>query len=502
MGLPAASVPMWASVPAIVLFTALSASSGPANAQRTERAGKDVIDAACGACHLTGKDGAPRIGDAAAWAARTGQGLTMLTEHALKGIRKMPAHGGSSGVSDLELQRAIVYMVNNSGGRWIEPAVVRTSPLTSQAVVQQQCASCHQTGKDGAPKIGDRAAWTPRFAKGLDRLVASAVHGHGAMPARGGMPDLEREDIRDATLYMFNYGLPAVAAGGQGGLLDVALDPRFADNRIVYWSYTEPAPEGGNRTAVARGRLDGERLADVQVIFRQQPAVAGSHHFGSRLVFGRDGRLFVTLGDRFSRMADAQTLDNHLGKVVRIEPDGRVPADNPFVGRAGALPEIWSLGHRNAQGIAVQPGTGAIWTIEHGTRGGDEVNLDKPGLNYGWPDAAYGVEYAGGQINSGVTQAPGTEQPVYYWDPVIAPGGAIFYQGAMFPGWDGNLLVAGLKEKHIARLVIQNDRVVGEERLLTDLGERVRDVAVGADGAVWAITDEDDGKLVRLAATQ
>lgn len=210
MGLPLASVPAWASVSAVVLFTALSAVSAPADAQRRERAGKEVIDAACGACHLSGKDGAPRIGDAAAWAARTGQGLTMLTEHALKGIRKMPAHGGSTGVSDLELQRAIVYMVNNSGGRWVEPAAMRTSALTSEAIVQQQCAACHQSGKDGAPKIGDRPAWTPRFAKGLDRLVASAVHGHGAMPARGGMPDLEREDIRDATLYMFNYGLPAV----------------------------------------------------------------------------------------------------------------------------------------------------------------------------------------------------------------------------------------------------------------------------------------------------
>lgn len=210
MGLPVASVPMWASLPAVVVFAALAAFSGPADAQRKERAGKEVVDAACGACHLSGKDGAPRIGDAAAWASRTGQGLTMLTEHALKGIRKMPAHGGSSGVTDLELQRAIVYMVNNSGGKWIEPAAVRTSALTSEAIVQQQCAACHQSGKDGAPRIGDRNAWTPRFAKGLDRLVASAVHGHGAMPARGGMPDLEREDIRDATLYMFNYGLPAV----------------------------------------------------------------------------------------------------------------------------------------------------------------------------------------------------------------------------------------------------------------------------------------------------
>ena len=300
-------------------------------------------------------------------------------------------------------------------------------------------------------------------------------------------------------------GLPAVDARGQGGLLDVIVGPTFAQDRMIYWSYSEPR-DGGNATSVARARLsdDGSRVENVQVIFRALPVYDGDKHFGSALAFAPDGKLFITLGERSDRpmRPQAQDLGSHMGKTIRINADGSVPQDNPFVGRAGALPEIWSLGHRNAQGIAVQPGTGAVWTIEHGTRGGDEVNLDKPGLNYGWPDAAYGVEYAGGQINTGATQAPGTEQPVYYWDPVIAPGGATFYQGAMFPGWDGNLLVAGLKEKHISRLVIQNDRVVGEERLLTDLGERIRDVAIGADGAVWAITDEDDGKLVRLAATQ
>lgn len=300
-------------------------------------------------------------------------------------------------------------------------------------------------------------------------------------------------------------GLPAVDARGQGGLMDVIVGPSFAQDRMIYWSYAEPR-EGGNATSVARGRLsdDGSRVETVQVIFRALPVYDGDKHFGSSLAFAPDGKLFITLGERSDKpmRPQAQDLGSHMGKTIRINADGTVPQDNPFVGRAGALPEIWSLGHRNVQGVAVQPGTGAIWTIEHGTRGGDEVNLDKAGANYGWPDAAYGVEYAGGQINSGATQTPGTEQPVYYWDPVIAPGGATFYQGAMFPGWDGNLLVAGLKEKHIARLVIQNDRVVGEERLLTDLGERIRDVAVGADGSVWAITDEQNGKLVRLSATQ
>ena len=300
-------------------------------------------------------------------------------------------------------------------------------------------------------------------------------------------------------------GLPRVDARGQGGLLDVITSPGFGQDRLIYWSYAEPR-EGGNATSVARGRLsdDGARVEDAQVIFRALPVYDGDKHFGSSLAFASDGKLFITLGERSDRpmRAQAQDLGSHMGKTIRINADGSVPQDNPFVGREGALPEIWSLGHRNVQGIAVQPGTGAVWTIEHGTRGGDEVNLDKPGLNYGWPDAAYGVEYAGGQITGGNTQAQGTEQPVYYWDPVIAPGGAAFYQGPMFPGWDGDLLVAGLKEKHIARLVIENDRVVGEERLLTDLGERVRDVAVGPDGAVWAITDEDDGKLVRLAVAQ
>ena len=300
-------------------------------------------------------------------------------------------------------------------------------------------------------------------------------------------------------------GLPAVDARGQGGLLDVAVSPGFAQDRLIYWSYAEPR-EGGNATSVARGRLsdDGARVDNVQVVFRALPAYDGDKHFGSSLAFAPDGKLFITLGERSDRpmRPQAQDLGSHMGKTIRINADGTVPQDNPFVGRAGALPEIWSLGHRNVQGIAVQPGTGAIWTIEHGTRGGDEVNLDRAGLNYGWPDAAYGVEYAGGAINSGATQKAGTEQPVYYWDPVIAPGGAVFYQGAMFPAWDGDLLVTALKEKHIARLVIENDRVVGEERLLTDLGERVRDVAIGPDGAVWAITDENDGKLVRLAAAE
>lgn len=296
-------------------------------------------------------------------------------------------------------------------------------------------------------------------------------------------------------------GLPGVDARGQGGLLDIAVGPTFARDRLIYWSFAEPR-EGGNATSVARGRLsdDGVRVENAQVIFRALPAYDGGAHFGSRLAFDGAGHLFITLGERSDTpmRPQAQDLGSHMGKTIRINLDGSVPSDNPFVGREGARPEIWSLGHRNVQGVAVAP-DGAVWTIEHGTRGGDELNLDRSGLNYGWPIIAYGIEYRGGPINEGITAREGLEQPVYYWDPVIAPGGMTVYDGAMFPGWRGDLLVASLKEKHIARLVLDGDRVVGEERLMTDIGERVRDVAVGPDGAVWAVTDEQNGKLVRLA---
>lgn len=299
-------------------------------------------------------------------------------------------------------------------------------------------------------------------------------------------------------------GLPAVDARGQGGLLDVILGPSFAQDRMIYWSYAEPR-DGGNGTAVARGVLsaDGRSVGNVQVIFHAMPTYDGTMHYGSSLAFDPAGHLFITLGERSDApmRPQAQALDSHMGKIIRINADGSVPQDNPFVGRAGALPEIWSLGHRNVQGVATQPGTGAVWTIEHGTRGGDELNRPQPGKNYGWPIIAYGVEYRGAPINEGITARDGLEQPLYYWDPVIAPGGQTFYSGAMFPGWQGNLLIAGLASKSLTRLVLDGDRVVGEERLLTGLDQRIRDVAVGPDGAVWVITDEEDGKLVRLATS-
>lgn len=296
-------------------------------------------------------------------------------------------------------------------------------------------------------------------------------------------------------------GLPPVDARNQGGLLDVVLDPKFAQNRWIYWSYSEPG-SGGNSTAVARGQLQADglagRLSDVQVIFRQSPKFASSAHFGSRLVFARDGRLFVTLGDRYSRRDDAQTLDNHHGKVVRIEPDGRVPADNPFVGRAGARPEIWSLGHRNIQGAALHPQTGALWTHEHGPQGGDELNLTQAGRNHGWPVITYGGEYgSGAKIGEGTSKA-GMEQPAVHWVPSIAPSGMAFLTSDRYPGWKGDLFVGALRAQQLVRLRLDGQRVVQQERLLQDYGQRLRDVRQGPDGWLYLLTDSDDGQVVRL----
>jgi glucose/arabinose dehydrogenase len=297
-------------------------------------------------------------------------------------------------------------------------------------------------------------------------------------------------------------GAPQVRARGQGGLLDVALDPRFAENRLVYLSYAEPG-EGGAGTAVARGRLGEGRLEDVQVIYRQQPKVDGSNHFGSRLVFARDGTLFVTQGDRYSYREKAQDLSVDLGKIVRINPDGSIPRDNPFVGRAGARPEIWSYGHRNVQGAALHPQTGQLWTAEHGARGGDELNRPEAGKNYGWPVITYGVDYSGATIGEG-TAKPGMEQPVYYWDPVIAPSGMTFYTGEAYPDWKGSILIGSLRPGLLVRLTLEGGRVAREERYLGDLRERIRDVRQGPDGLLYLLTDRGDGRILRVmpAATR
>lgn len=293
-------------------------------------------------------------------------------------------------------------------------------------------------------------------------------------------------------------GLPKVDARGQGGLLDVTLSPKFASDRTVFWSYAEPR-EGGNGTAVARGRLsaDERRLEDVRVIWRMTPTLNSTAHFGSRLVFAPDGHLFVTTGERsiLAGRVQARRLDSALGKVIRITADG-APAG--VFKDAGALPDLWSIGHRNLQAAALDL-QGRLWTVEHGPQGGDELNRPEAGKDYGWPDATYGEEYSGKPIGRGLTRLEGAEQPVYYWDPVIAPSGLVFYYGTMFPEWRGNALIGGLSAGQLVRLVLKDDRVAGEERLLSGQGWRVRDVAVAGDGAVWIVTDEDDGKLVRIS---
>ena len=292
-------------------------------------------------------------------------------------------------------------------------------------------------------------------------------------------------------------GVPPVLARGQGGLLDIVLDPAFADNRLVYLAYAEPGEGNTAGTAVARGRLGEGRLEDVHVIYRQQPKVRGANHFGSRLVFTGDGSLFVTQGDRFDYRDAAQDLTSGLGKIVRIMSDGSVPRDNPFVGRAGVRPEIWSYGHRNIQSAALRPQTGQLWTVEHGARGGDELNRPEAGKNYGWPVITYGIDYSGAQIGEG-TVKPGMEQPVYYWDPVIAPSGMTFYTGEAFPGWQGSLLIGSLRPGLLVRLILEDGRVAREERYLGELGERIRDVRQGPDGLLYLLTDSRQGRLLRV----
>src|SRR5918992_524583 len=288
-------------------------------------------------------------------------------------------------------------------------------------------------------------------------------------------------------------GIPRVLAEGRGGLLDVALAPTSVSNRLIYLSYAEPG-EGGASTAVARAQLEDGALRDIQVIFRQQPKVSGPNHFGSRLVFSPDGKLFVTLGERF-KFEPAQDLSNHLGKIVRINPDGSVPRDNPFVGRAGAKPEIWSYGHRNIQGAAIHPGSGALWMNEFGPRGGDELNIPEPGRNYGWPLVSWGRHYFGKDIPDPPTR-PDLAQSIYHWTPVISPSGMTFYMGEVFPAWRGNLLIGGLSSQALVRLGLDGQRVTGEERI--PMGARIRDVRQGPDGAVYLLTDQSNGEILRL----
>jgi len=291
-------------------------------------------------------------------------------------------------------------------------------------------------------------------------------------------------------------GLPEVIANGQGGLFDVVLHPQHAQNGWIYWAYNAPGT-GGWGTALARGKLQGQRMTEVQVLFSMQPKTRSAHHFGGRIVFDAAGMVYLTLGDRGDKDR-AQKLNDHAGSVIRLHDDGRVPNDNPFVERAGALPEKWTLGHRNMQGAAINPQTGELWTHEHGPQGGDEVNVIRPGLNYGWPVVTYGVNYGlGTKIGEGQSK-PGMVQPLQVWVPSIAPSGMAFVSGSQFPLWQGSMLVGALRGQMLVRLTLEGDKVLSEERLFQGRPGRIRDVRMGPDGLVYLLTDDPQGALLRL----
>jgi aldose sugar dehydrogenase len=375
-------------------------------------------------------------------------------------------------------------------GRALATLVLVAGLISGAPVLQAQAP------RSPTPVPVNGAVRVQTVARGLEHPWALAFLLDGRMLVTE-RPGRVRIVERDGRLSAPLAGVPRVQVRGQGGLLDVALDPRFADNRLVYLAYAEPGEGSTAGTAVARGRLGEGRFENVQVIYQQQPKVEGANHFGSRLVFAPDGTLFVTQGDRFTYRDQAQDLSSGLGKIVRINPDGSVPRDNPFVARASARPEIWSYGHRNIQSAALHPQTSQLWTVEHGARGGDELNRPEAGKNYGWPVITYGVDYSGAKIGEG-TAKPGMEQPLYYWDPVIAPSGMVFYTGNAFPGWQGSLLIGSLRPGLLVRLRLDDGQVTGEERYLSDLGERIRDVRQGPDGLLYLLTDSRDGRILRV----
>lgn len=340
---------------------------------------------------------------------------------------------------------------------------------------------------------------TDVVASGLQNPWAVAFVGDGRMLVTE-RPGRMRLVSANGTLSEPLAGVPAVDAGGQGGLLDLITDRDFARNRQLYFCYSQASAKGGNSTALASARLsaDATRLDGVKVIFTQQPQVSSRLHFGCRIVQAADGSLFLTLGDRYHRMNDAQTLDNHHGKVVRLKPDGSAHPDNPFRQRPGALPEIWSLGHRNPQGAALGS-DGQLWTSEHGPQGGDEINITLAGKNHGWPVITYGENYGGGAIGQGITEKPGLEQPLHHWTPSIAPSGMAFVTSERYgKAWQGSLLLGSLKFRYLARLELDGARVVKEDRLLPELRQRVRDVRQGPDGLIYLLTDDRNGQLLRL----
>ncbi len=388
---------------------------------------------------------------------------------------------------------AVAALLAACGG---QPTEAQTPPAATGGSLETRPANAPYTpafaGQTRAPLKTAKVAFdVVTVAQGLDKPwgLAWLPDGRMLVTERGGALRIVGQDGK---LSVPVGGLPKIDSRGQGGLLDVAVHDGW-----VYLSYSEPR-EGGNGTAVLRGKLSGEALTDVAVIWRMTPTLDSTKHFGSRLAFSPDGFLFITTGERsdLPGRVQAQKLDSAFGKVIRIRPDGAVPKDNPFTSVAGALPQIWSYGHRNIQSAAINPKTGELWTVEHGPRGGDELNIPRRGKDYGWPTINYGLEYSGRPIGEGITAKDGMEQPVYYWDPVIAPSGLAFYDANLFPAWKGSLFIGGLSSTKLVRLTLDGDKVVGEEWLLQDLKQRLRDVRVGPDGAVYVLTD--GGSLLKL----
>ncbi len=376
--------------------------------------------------------------------------------------------------------------------RGIIRAVVITGVLVATSAAAQSTA---EAPRSPTPVPMSATVQVQTVVRGLEHPWGLALLPDGRMLVTE-RPGRLRVVDREGRLSEPLAGVPQVLAQGQGGLLDVALSPAFAQDRLVYLSLAEPG-EGGAGTAVARGRLGERGLEATTVIWRQVPKVGGGNHWGSRLVFRTDGTLFVTTGDRFAQRERAQDLSVTIGKVVRINADGSIPRDNPFVGRTDARHDIWSYGHRNIQAAARHPQTGQLWTVEHGARGGDELNHPEAGKNYGWPVITYGVDYSGARIGEGTAKA-GMEQPVYYWDPGIAPSGMTFYTGDAFPQWKGNAFIGSLTPGLLVRLVLEDGRVTREERYLADLRERIRDVRQGPDGLLYVLTDSRDGRVLRI----
>ena len=377
---------------------------------------------------------------------------------------------------------------------WVTASLAAATVLTASFLIATTSRGANTSFASSAGQLEVQT-----IASGLVNPWALAFLADGRMLVTE-RPGRMRIVSSDGQLSPALKGVPDVWATGQGGLLDVVTDRAFKQNNTIYFCFSERTA-GGGRTAVARAKLvdgDAPRLDDVKVIFRQQGPLSSGNHYGCRIAQARDGNLFVTLGEHFSHRDEAQNLGNHLGKLIRITPDGAAPNDNPFVGRDGARPEIWSYGHRNEQGLAINPASGEVWEIEHGPRGGDEVNIIGKGKNYGWPVIGYGIDYNGTKIHAS-TAKDGMEQPIKYWVPSIAPSGMAFYTGKLFPKWDGSLFTGALAGKMLVRLSLNGNSVTGEERLLQDLNERIRDVRQGPDGALWLLTDNAAGRILRVS---